>query len=51
MHPTRSVPPLACTQVRELEKRKAEDEQRRQQQAAIAAEKALIEQDKSARTQ
>lgn len=37
-------------QVRDLEKRKAEDEQRKQQQAFIAAEKAGIERDKSAKT-
>ncbi|KAL4440036.1 hypothetical protein ABPG75_003037 [Micractinium tetrahymenae] len=37
-------------EVRELEKRKSEDDQRKQQQAAIVAEKARIEQEKSAKT-
>lgn len=37
-------------QVRELERRKAEDAQRREQQAALAAEKARIEAERTAKT-
>ena len=37
-------------QVRELERRKAEDVQRREQQAVLAAEKARIEAERAAKT-
>jgi hypothetical protein len=41
---------LPALQVRELERRKAEEALRREQQAALAAEKARLEQDRTART-
>lgn len=43
--------PPGCAQVRELERHRAEEEKRRQQQTAMAAEKAVVEQDRSDKSQ